>query len=159
MQDSSYLAQRSPQIKKKQKYSSDESATVSTLAHLIEVHDHSEPQRRQYKVLWRALQRFTLYTRTSIELDDLTADTLRAITDYLETEHHFIGKDKEGKSIILSSRYQEVYGQIPEYRFPKPRGKYDIIGTMSRFRTFVKWAKKNHLTSNDMCVRNLTGHT
>ena len=127
----------------------EESAAISTLAHFIEVHDISESQKRQYKVLWRALQRFALYTRTSIELDDLTADTLRAFADYLATEHQFIGKDKEGKPVIIDSRYQEVYDQVPECRFPKPRGKNDIIGTMSRFRTFVKWAKKNHLTSNE----------
>ena len=127
----------------------EESAAISTLAHFIEVHDISESQKRQYKVLWRALQRFALYTKTSIELDDLTADTLRAFADYLATEHQFIGKDKEGKPVIIDSRYQEVYDQVPECRFPKPRGKNDIIGTMSRFRTFVKWAKKNHLTSNE----------
>lgn len=136
-------------LPKSAKKVTEESATISALAHFIEVHDISESQKRQYKVLWRALQRFTLYTKTSIELDDLTADTLRAFADYLATEHRFIGKDKDGKPIIIDSRYQEVYDQVPECRFPKPRGKNDIIGTMSRFRTFVKWAKKNHLTTNE----------
>ncbi|MBO4917682.1 MAG: phage integrase SAM-like domain-containing protein [Bacteroidales bacterium] len=126
-----------------------DSATISTLEHFIEVHDISESQKRQYKVLRRALQRFSLYTRISIELDDLTADTLRRFADYLSTEYIYIGKDSDGKPCIIDSRYQEVYDKVPESRFPKPRGKNDIIGTMSRFRTFVKWAKRNHLTNND----------
>lgn len=136
-------------IPKGERKSTVDNSTISTLAHFIEVHDISESQKRQYKVLYRALQRFTLYTGTSIELDDLTADTLRQFADYLSTEHKFIGKDKEGNPIIIDSRYQEVYDQVPECRYPKPRGKNDIIGTMSRFRTFVKWAKKNHLTTNE----------
>ena len=136
-------------IPKGERKSTVDNSTISTLAHFIEVHDISESQKRQYKVLYRALQRFTLYTCTSIELDDLTADTLRQFADYLSTEHKFIGKDKEGNPIIIDSRYQEVYDQVPECRYPKPRGKNDIIGTMSRFRTFVKWAKKNHLTTNE----------
>ena len=123
-------------IPKGERKSTVDNSTISTLAHFIEVHDISDSQKRQYKVLYRALQRFTLYTGTSIELDDLTADTLRQFADYLSTEHQFIGKDKEGKPIIIDS-------------YPKPRGKNDIIGTMSRFRTFVKWAKKNHLTTNE----------
>ena len=135
-------------IPKGERKSTVDNSTISTLAHFIEVHDISESQKRQYKVLYRALQRFTLYTGTSIELDDLTADTLRQFADYLSTEHQFIGKDKEGKPIIIDSRYQEVYDQVPECRYPKPRGKNDIIGTMSRFRTFVRWAKRNHLTTN-----------
>ncbi len=119
------------------------------LEHFIEVHDISDSQRRQYKVLLRALKRFSLYTGESVELDDLTADTLRDFSDFLSTEHEFIGTDDEGTPYIMDRQYQTVYDQVPECRFPKPRGKNSIIGIMSRFRTFVKWAKRNHLTSNE----------
>ncbi len=121
-------------------------STIDVLNHFLDVHPISASQVRQFKVLLRALQRFNLYTGTSIELDDLTADTLREFEDFLSTEYKFIGTDEEGKPCIKDPLYKEVYDQVPECRFPKPRGKNDIIGTMSRFRTFVKWAKKNHLT-------------
>lgn len=104
------------------------------LEHFIEVHDISDSQRRQYKVLLRALKRFSLYTGESVELDDLTADTLRDFSDFLSTEHEFIGTDDEGTPYIMDRQYQTVYDQVPECRFPKPRGKNSIIGIMSRFR-------------------------
>ena len=123
--------------------------TVSILEHFIIAHHISDFQQRQYKVLLRALQRFSLYTDTSIELDDLTADTLRDFEDYLSNEYMFIGTDKEGKPIIIDPKFKEIYDKVPECRFPKPRGKNYLIGMMSRFRTFTKWAKRNKYTTNN----------
>ena len=123
-------------------------STISILEHFISVHHISSAQQRQYKVLLRALQRFALYTDTSIELDDLSAETLRDFEEFLTNEHLFIGVDKDGKPIIIDPKYQEVYDKVPECRYPKPRGKKYLIGMMSRYRTFTKWAKRNHYTSN-----------
>ena len=42
-------------IPKGERKGSVDNTTISTLAHFIKVHDISESQKRQYKVLWRAL--------------------------------------------------------------------------------------------------------
>lgn len=123
--------------------------TIDLLEQFIKVHHISPTQQRQYKVLRRALQRFSLYTGTSIELDDLTSDTLREFEGFLVHEHEFIGLNEEGKPIIIDPIYKGIYEQVPECRFPKPRGKNYLIGLMTRFRTFVKWCKKNKHTANE----------
>ena len=124
-------------------------STVSLLEHFIQVHHISETQQRQYKVLLRALQRYSRYTNTSTELDDLSPDVLRDFENYLVNEHRFVGEGEDGKPTIIDPLFKRIYAEVPECRLPKPRGKNYLIGLMTRFRTFVKWAKKNKYTSNE----------
>lgn len=107
------------------------------------VHKMADSQRTQHRVIYRALKRFTLYTGTSIEFADFTADTLRELEDFLLTEHKFIGVDDDGKPSIINKRYEKVYKMVPESRLPKQRGKNTVIKLMSRLRTFMIWAHKN----------------
>lgn len=115
----------------------------------IDIYNMAESQRTQYRVIYRALKRFTLYTNTSIEFEDFTANTLRELESFMLKEHTFIGTDDSGKPYIKDSKYQAVYDAVPECRFPKQRGKNTIIKLMSRFRTFIRWAIKNKYTSHN----------
>lgn len=107
------------------------------------IHDMADSQRRQYRVIHRALHRFTLYTGVSIEFADFTAETLRRFDDYLRDEHEFISVDRDGKPVIVDRKFEEVYAQVPESRLPQERGKNARIKMMSRLRTFMNWAVKN----------------
>lgn len=107
------------------------------------IHDMADSQRRQYRVIHRALHRFTLYTGVSIEFADFTAETLRKFDDYLRDEHEFISVDRDGKPVIVDRKFEEVYAQVPESRLPQERGKNARIKMMSRLRTFMNWAVKN----------------
>ena len=101
-------------IPKGERKSTVDNSTISTLAHFIEVHDISESQKRQYKVLYRALQRFTLYTGTSIELDDLTADTLRQFADYLSLSIVVIKKSMtKYPSVVIRNRVGRMISLEP----------------------------------------------
>lgn len=143
------LTSDTPEEMEDQKQVSPVLKTIEVFQHFTRVHQVSKDQRRQYRVMIRALQRFSLYTNTSIELDELTADTLRDFEDYLANEYQFVRLDNDGKPTIIDPKFKEVYEIVPECRFPKPRGKNYLIGLMSRLRTFIKWAKRNHYISNN----------
>ena len=125
-----------------------EDSMLNIFERYIEVHNMAESQKRQYRVIYRALKRFALYTNISIEFEDFTADTLRDFEDFMLKEHTFIGTDEKGKPYINNDKYQSVYDSVPECRYPKQRGKNTIIKLMSRFRTFIRWAIKNKYMSH-----------
>ncbi len=123
-------------------------AMLNVLETYINIYNMAESQRRQYRVIYRALKRFALYTNTSIEFEDFTANTLRELENFMLKEHSFIGTDDSGKPFIKDSRYKAVYESVPECRYPKQRGKNTIIKLMSRFRTFIRWSIKNKYMSH-----------
>lgn len=125
-----------------------EDSMLNVFERYIEIHNMAESQKRQYRVIYRALKRFALYSNISIEFADFTADTLRAFEDFMLKEHTFIGTDEKGKPYINNDKYQSVYDSVPECRYPKQRGKNTIIKLMSRFRTFIRWAIKNKYMSH-----------
>lgn len=129
----------------------EEKETILDVFHRYIEHEHNmaESQRVQHRVIHRALHRFTLYTGTSIEFEDFTVDTLRKLEDFLLHEHEFISYDDKKKEYYINNRkYENVYKQVPECRFPKQRGKNTVIKLMSRLRTFMRWAKKEHYIDN-----------
>ena len=129
----------------------EEKETMLDVFHRYIEHEHNmaESQRVQHRVIHRALHRFTLYTGTSIEFEDFTVDTLRKLEDFLLHEHEFISYDDKKKEYYINNRkYENVYKQVPECRFPKQRGKNTVIKLMSRLRTFMRWAKKEHYIDN-----------
>lgn len=123
-------------------------STLNVFERYIDVHNMADSQKRQYRVIYRALKRFSLYSKISIEFEDFTADTLREFEDFLLKEHTFIETDKSGKPYIKNAAYKAVYASVPECRYPKQRGKNTIIKLMSRFRTFMRWAIKNKYMSH-----------
>lgn len=129
----------------------DEKETMLDVFHryIEREHNMAESQRVQHRVIHRALHRFTLYTGTSIEFEDFTVETLRKLEDFLLHEHEFISYDDKKKEYYINNKkYESVYKQVPECRFPKQRGKNTVIKLMSRLRTFMRWAKKEHYIDN-----------
>lgn len=120
-----------------------------TFEHFVSIQKISEIRKRHYNVIIRALKRFALYNVQEVSFATLSSDTLREFAAFLETEHEFVGVDDKGKPCIKDPLYLEAYSAVPECRLPKQRGENTIIGTMSRFHTFIRWAKKNKYITED----------
>lgn len=101
-----------------------------------------------YRVLYRALRRFELYsieTRTGdrLTLDGMTAATLGSFETFLRTEHE------------LFDRYPDIYAAIPadtraSRRSPRPtpRGDNTVCCIFKRLRAFFNWCNEQGLTDN-----------
>lgn len=120
-----------------------------TFEHFVSIQKISDIRRRHYNVIIRALKRFALYNVQEVSFATLSSDMLREFAYFLETEHEFVVLDKNGNPCIEDPLYLEAYNAVPECRLPKPRGENTIIGTMSRFHTFIRWARKNKYLSED----------
>ena len=87
---------------------------------------------------------YELYIRTTkrgqkafvLDIDQVTADTLRDIWEFLENEYRYC------------ALYPEIYEAIPEARTPQPRGKNTLLDCFSRIRTFFYWCNSNKKTRN-----------
>lgn len=108
----------------------------------INSQDFSVPRKRHFWVLYRALRRFAIYYEIELSFDTLTPARLRDFETFLKDEHFFIGKNEKGETYFRDHMYEKAYNSVPECRLPKPRGKNMLVDTMSRLRTFVRWAKK-----------------
>ena len=71
-----------------------------------------------------------------MDIDQVTADTLRDIWEFLENEYRYC------------ALYPEIYEAIPEARTPQPRGKNTLLDCFSRIRTFFYWCNSNKKTRN-----------
>ena len=100
-------------------------------------------------VIIRALKRFAIYSAQEESFATLSSDMLRKFSKFLENEHKFVVEGKDGKPRIKDPLYKAAYKSVPECRFPKQRGQNSIIGTMSRFHTFVRWAIKRGYMNRD----------
>jgi integrase len=109
----------------------------------IENRKISAVRRNNFRVLYRALQRFELYKRASgskrftFDLDSFNLKLLGEIETFLKDEHKFFEK------------YQHIYIAVPESREPKQRGQNTINDLMTKFRTFFIWARKQGITKNN----------
>ena len=132
-----------------QKYNLEqESAIKPTLSALfdefLEKHRLSEVRKKNYRVIKRALQRYELYIRATqmgkedftLDVDRVTADTLRDIWSFLENEYRYC------------AIYPEIYEAIPEARTPQPRGKNTLLDCFSRIRTFFYWCNSHKKSRN-----------
>ena len=132
-----------------QKYNLEQvSAIKPTLTALfdefLEKHRLSEVRKKNYRVIKRALQRYELYIRATqmgkedftLDVDRVTADTLRDIWNFLENEYRYC------------AIYPEIYEAIPEARTPQPRGKNTLLDCFSRIRTFFYWCNSHKKSRN-----------
>ncbi|MDR2823651.1 MAG: site-specific integrase [Prevotellaceae bacterium] len=107
-------------------------------------HPLSEVRRKNFRVLYRALKRFEMYTQKTerkrrnfiLELDTITADTLQTFSDFLKKEHE------------LFHTLPDLYEAFPEYHEQKPRGQNTVNDLQTKFRTFFLWCNKQGKTSN-----------
>ena len=85
-----------------------------------------------------------LKTRKDFKLafENLNVDIIRELDYYIRKEHLF----------VTDPDYKVIFEEIPEKRRPQLRGRNTIIKIMMRFRTFIKWAMKEHLLHIDPFV-------
>lgn len=120
-----------------------------TFEHFVSIQKISISRIRHYNVIIRALKRFAIYSAQEVSFATLSSDMLRKFSKFLENEHKFVVEGKDGKPRIKDPLYKAAYKSVPECRFPKQRGQNSIIGTMSRFHTFVRWAIKRGYMNRD----------
>ena len=120
-----------------------------TFEHFVSIQKISISRIRHYNVIIRALKRFAIYSSQEVSFATLSSDLLRKFSKFLENEHKFVVEGKDGKPRIKDPLYKVAYKSVPECRFPKQRGQNSIIGTMSRFHTFVRWAIKRGYMNRD----------
>ena len=120
-----------------------------TFEHFVSIQKISLSRIRHYNVIIRALKRFAIYSAQEVSFATLSSDLLRKFSKFLENEHKFVVEGKDGKPCIKDPLYKKAYKSVPECRFPKQRGQNSIIGTMSRFHTFVRWSIKRGYMNRD----------
>ena len=120
-----------------------------TFEHFVSIQKISISRVRHYNVIIRALKRFAIYSAQEVSFATLSSDLLRKFSKFLENEHKFVVEGKDGKPCIKDPLYKKAYKSVPECRFPKQRGQNSIIGTMSRFHTFVRWSIKRGYLNRD----------
>ena len=120
-----------------------------TFEHFVSIQKISISRIRHYIVIIRALKRFAIYSAQEVSFATLSSDLLRKFSKFLENEHKFVVEGKDGKPCIKDPLYKKAYKSVPECRFPKQRGQNSIIGTMSRFHTFVRWSIKRGYLNRD----------
>ena len=120
-----------------------------TFEHFVSIQKISISRVRHYNVIIRALKRFAIYSAQEVSFATLSSDLLRKFSKFLENEHKFVVEGKDGKPCIKDPLYKKAYKSVPECRFPKQRGQNSIIGTMSRFHTFVRWSIKRGYMNRD----------
>lgn len=98
---------------------------------------------RAIKVVIRALRRYELYARRTVdsrfmlEFNTITPLVLRDFEEFLRNEHTFCGQ------------YPDIYAAVPESRTPQPRGQNTINGILTKLRTFYIWANDVGKTTNN----------
>jgi len=96
-----------------------------------------------YKVVFRALQRFELYTTKKIKkpfrltFDSITPSMLIEIETFLKDEYTFY------------ETIPEINIAVPESRTPKPRGQNTINDIFKILRTFYIWSVDTGRTANN----------
>lgn len=109
----------------------------------IDTHKLSEVRKRNFKVVFRALQRYEIYTTKTnkrafrLDLNTIADATLRDIEKFLYNEY------------LLVDQYPEMYKAIPESRRPQPRGQNTINDIFTKLRTFILWSNNADKTNNN----------
>lgn len=102
----------------------------------------SEQRGAMFRVVRNMLWRFeqvvkTTNTRFELSLDKLTTSILSDFETFLRDEYLYVDK------------YPQLYKDVADKDLPKARGDNTIADRIAIFRTFIIWAIKNDLTTND----------
>ena len=128
-----------------EKYERSSQTFFETFDEFLEKHKLSEVRKKNYRVVWRALQRYELYTqqihgeRFHLTLDNVKVDTLQDLEQFLKSEHQ----------LCLDERFKVIYEAVPESRTPQPRGQNTLNDIFTKLRTFFRWAVDAERTSNN----------
>ena len=126
-----------------EKYETPPESFFDTFTLFLERHNVSDIIINHYRVVFRALQRYELYTSIkegknfTLALDNITPETLQDLTEFLRKEHE------------IRKKHPEIYKQFRQYHEQKPRGKNTINGMLSKLRTFFIWCVDNEKTTNN----------
>lgn len=107
----------------------------------------SEVRKRNFRVIYRALQRFEMYQGEIIDIDTITNATLREFEQFLKDEHTFF--IKEDNKYVPAKKYIHIYKAYPETRTPQPRGQNTINDIFVKLRTLYIWAIDTDKTTNN----------
>lgn len=98
---------------------------------------------RNYRVVFRSLQRFELFMQRTqdrdyiLNPDTMTGDDLRAFEHFFLNEHQ------------LCKKYPALYKAVPEKRLPHPRGFNTLDVSMTKIRAFFNWLRdQGYATGN-----------
>ena len=97
---------------------------IALFDEFLEKHRLSDVRKKNYRVIKRGLQRYELYIRTTkkgqkafvLDIDQVTADTLRNIWDFLENEYRYC------------ALYPKIYEAIPRSTHAATQRKEYVIG-------------------------------
>jgi len=113
----------------------------------LAVSQFSESRRKHFLVLYRALQRYSLYRNYEISFDSFNPAIIADFEKFLRKEHTFFVADKKDVALrVPVAKYRAIFEQFPECRVPKPRGDNYIKGLLVILRTFFIWANKTGKT-------------
>ena len=121
----------------------------------LETRKLSDVRIRNFRVIYRDLQRFELYRRINVSkrfhlsFDSVTPDILREFETFLRQEHTFFARNEETGKFICSRAYKPVYDAFPETRTPQPRGQNTINDVFTKLRSFFRWAVEQGKTENN----------
>lgn len=125
-----------------------------TYDYFLESRKISDVRKRNFKVIYRALQRYELFKRLNgrkafrLALDTITPETLRDIEKFLSEEYTHFTKDDNGK-FVCSAAYKPIFEAVPESRTPQPRGQNTLNDIFTKLRTFFLWAIELGKTTNN----------
>lgn len=113
----------------------------------MEKHEKAETSRRNFMVLYRALQRFEAIQATEeqgfeLTLDGLNEDVLSDFDSFLRNEHTLYD---EYPDVYERFRYNSDHRKNPK---PQPRGDNAITNLMKKLRAFVAWCNDQEITTN-----------
>ena len=110
------------------------------------------PQRhKSYRIVFGIIQRYELYTGKHIVLDKATADTLKAIEDFLRNEHTLF-EPRQGKyrTVLKPVRkYRYAWENSDHERAPRERSDNAIVTYMSAVRAYWHWCIDMGYTKNN----------
>lgn len=148
-----------PARKKREKETVLPQTFFSIFEEFINTHKLSEVRRKNFRVLYRTLQRYELYKRITgskrfeLTFDYLTAETLGDIEDFMSNEPAMFKKYPEIYEAIPYATRQSIKTpkrshtakakQTPPKkatREPNERGLNTICDLMTKFRTMVIWS-------------------
>ncbi|MCM1216481.1 MAG: site-specific integrase [Alistipes sp.] len=118
------------------------SSFFSTWDDFISKRHVSEQRIAMFRVVRNMLWRFEQVAKVKnphfeLSLDKLTASILNDFEMFLRNEYQYVEK------------YPQLYKDIADKDLPKARGDNTIADRIAIFRTFIIWAIKNDLTTND----------
>jgi integrase len=125
-------------------------AFFATFEAFLNKHKLSEVRKKNFRVIYRALQRFEAWSGTTLDLDTITQETLRDFEEFLRVESSYFEQDPHSKKwSCINEDYKAIYEAFPETRTPQPRGQNTINDIFTKIRTFYLWCIDNGKTTNN----------